>query len=271
MSDHFARYNAFVEGGWLGRLSKVEIGVWFAYERHADAAGESFPSNDRVARYLGNGSPRHVQRARLQLISRGLLELVKTARARDAAVYRVRVPESPMAESATPNVWTGGGIRPPRTFGRVAESAALGMAESAAPSTHRRDHTPKGGARARRSQSPAGVDAIYDAYPRKLARGAAVKAIAKALAEIGGRLGAPPDPAAWLLERVRLFAASPAGRRGTYTPYPATWFNQARYDDDPAEWNQRDRSDNATGWREARKQREFPEPPIDARRFTVGG
>ncbi|HEX2972656.1 MAG TPA: hypothetical protein VHP11_10005 [Tepidisphaeraceae bacterium] len=78
---------------------------------------------------------------------------------------------------------------------------------------------------------------IYDAYPRKVGKAAALKAIAKALAIIKTRPNKPADPVRWLLERVESFAKSPAGQQGKYTPHPATWFNQGRYDDDSNEWN----------------------------------
>ena len=79
---------------------------------------------------------------------------------------------------------------------------------------------------------------IYDAYPRKVGKAAALKAIEKALQVIAARGEA--DPVAWLLARVEAFARSPAGQQGTYTPYPASWFNQGRYDDADAEWNRKE-------------------------------
>lgn len=80
------------------------------------------------------------------------------------------------------------------------------------------------------------VDDIYAAYPRHVGCQAARKAIGRALITIHGRNGVE-DCAAWLLERVRAFAKSPAGNDGKYTAHPATWFNAGRYDDDESEWN----------------------------------
>lgn len=82
---------------------------------------------------------------------------------------------------------------------------------------------------------------IYQAYPRHVGKAKALLAIGKALALIEARNGVP-DAAAWLLERVQAFAKSPSGHAGQFTPHPATWFNQARYDDDPAEWSRNDGS-----------------------------
>lgn len=81
------------------------------------------------------------------------------------------------------------------------------------------------------------VATIYEAYPRKVGRGKALEAIRKAMRRLVDR--GQPAPAAWLLARVRAFAASPAGQAGQYTPHPTTWFNQERYDDDDAEWQRR--------------------------------
>lgn len=92
--------------------------------------------------------------------------------------------------------------------------------------------------------SAAQIEAIYQAYPRHVARGAALKAIEKAIVRLGkgrerpsGATDWPPDDfLSWLRERVSLFAASDKGNDGKYTPYPATWFNESRYLDDEREW-----------------------------------
>jgi hypothetical protein len=87
---------------------------------------------------------------------------------------------------------------------------------------------------------------IYRMYPRKVGRAVAVKAIYAALRrlQVGEERkfcgGVPAF--AFLQERVKEFAQSPAGKAGQYCPHPKTWFTQSRYLDDPKEW-QRDRDD----------------------------
>ena len=81
------------------------------------------------------------------------------------------------------------------------------------------------------------VEAIYAAYPRKVGKIAAKKAIENALAEV---------LAPWLLMRVKAFAASPAGQAGQFTPHPATWFNRGSFHDDEAEWNRSSVPENAS-------------------------
>jgi 5-methylcytosine-specific restriction endonuclease McrA len=77
------------------------------------------------------------------------------------------------------------------------------------------------------------AEEIYKHYPRKVGKPAAIKAIISAIAKVKGDY-------AFLEERTRAFAKSPAGNAGDFTPYPATWFNQERYNDDEREWQRSD-------------------------------
>jgi phage recombination protein Bet len=83
--------------------------------------------------------------------------------------------------------------------------------------------------------TPNDVTRILRAYPRQVAIRRAQQPVEYALCELKHRGIA--DPVGYLLQRVQLFAASKAGNKGDKTPNPATWFDDARYDDDPAEWN----------------------------------
>lgn len=78
-------------------------------------------------------------------------------------------------------------------------------------------------------------EAIYAAYPRKQAKLAAIAAIQRALKR---KDAVTPGPA-YLLERTQAYAAAvatwPAEER-QYIPLAATFFNQGRYDDNPALW-----------------------------------
>jgi hypothetical protein len=91
------------------------------------------------------------------------------------------------------------------------------------------------------------VRAIYNAYPRHVAKRDALKAFNKALYRLEFEEKNDIPPAFWkistnvtvadfLLDRVRIFASSPAGKKGTFTPHPATWANQSRYLDDISDW-----------------------------------
>ncbi len=81
---------------------------------------------------------------------------------------------------------------------------------------------------------------IYAAYPRKIAKHEALKAIERAVERIGREARtAGLNPGEWLIARVRDYAAATAlwpKDDHRFIPYPATWFNAGRYDDDPETW-----------------------------------
>lgn len=86
--------------------------------------------------------------------------------------------------------------------------------------------------------------AIYSKYPRKEARGAALKAIDKALGRLqkgdAETVGMSLEEAFnFLCGRTDLFASSPAGQRPDKSkiPHASTFFNQERYFDDPEAWS----------------------------------
>lgn len=100
------------------------------------------------------------------------------------------------------------------------------------------------------------LEEIYDAYPRHIEKATALKAIRAAVKRMQAR-GPDKDAVAFLLERTRLFAASPDGNKGRYTPFPANWFDKERYLDDEKEWYA---TENRSGSlkREAAEQDETP-------------
>jgi len=71
------------------------------------------------------------------------------------------------------------------------------------------------------------VEKIYQEYPKKVARGQAIKAIKTALKKVGSET---------LLEAVKKYAVSVRGKDQKFIPHPATWFNGERWlDETPAE------------------------------------
>ena len=82
---------------------------------------------------------------------------------------------------------------------------------------------------------------IYNLYPRKVAKRAAIRAIAHALSRVhDGEVNQQPmtweDAHRFLITKTRQYADSPAGNRESFTPYPATFYNQSRYLDHEIEW-----------------------------------
>lgn len=67
------------------------------------------------------------------------------------------------------------------------------------------------------------IESIYQAYPRKVAKIPALKAIERALRKVSAES---------LLESTRSFARSCVGKDPQYIPHPATWFNAGRWEDE---------------------------------------
>lgn len=79
---------------------------------------------------------------------------------------------------------------------------------------------------------------IYNAYPRKVGKPAALKAIRRAMekeVKAGKDMYIALD---FLLEKTEEYAIQRAGEDAKFTPHPATWFNQERYNDvvEKKEW-----------------------------------
>jgi len=81
----------------------------------------------------------------------------------------------------------------------------------------------------------------WELYPRARRTGKllAAKAYAKAIAQLKGD---HPDPDAYLLERLELFAAS-EWAQSKYCWGPTPWLNQGHYDDDPQAWQRKGTTD----------------------------
>lgn len=76
-------------------------------------------------------------------------------------------------------------------------------------------------------QTETQILAIYEAYPKKVAKALALKAIRKALAKVSFEE---------LLEAVVAYAAARKNQERCFTPHPASWFNQERWSDDRTTW-----------------------------------
>jgi hypothetical protein len=116
---------------------------------------------------------------------------------------------------------------------------------------------------------------IYDAYPRKVAKAEALKAIGKAVDRLGKGESpmppmTPPEARVFLAEQARTYATSPAGTKpppgqDDFRPHPATWFNGSRYLDDIGEW-QRGRNTGSGNFTQQNRAQERTNRNIDAMR-----
>lgn len=90
--------------------------------------------------------------------------------------------------------------------------------------------TGKGTVKVKKRESPERekqAESIYSAYPKKVARPEALKAIGKALESF---------PFERLLDRTQAYAKARNGNLD-FVPHPATWFNNHQFNDDPATWS----------------------------------
>lgn len=80
--------------------------------------------------------------------------------------------------------------------------------------------------------------AVYKAYPRKVGKQDALKAIHKAAKVLMKAGSTERDAYATLYRAVTAYAKSGevTTRERQYIPHAATWFNKGRWEDDPAEW-----------------------------------
>lgn len=83
-------------------------------------------------------------------------------------------------------------------------------------------------------------DSIYYLYPKKVGRGAAIKAIEKAYLRMRKR-GIPADQAWKKMQEATMAYAEAVGKwppeDRQYIPHPATWYNSERFLDDRKEWD----------------------------------
>lgn len=80
------------------------------------------------------------------------------------------------------------------------------------------------------------AESVYELYPKKVGKPAAIKAIIKAIKD-----GADPET---LRDKAKQYAETVKGDNPDFIPHPSTWFNQARYNDAPETWR---KSGNGTG------------------------
>lgn len=119
------------------------------------------------------------------------------------------------------------------------------LTETSSETSAERSITPSNGVRHERSEPlisvPTDAETVYEAYPRKIGKQDALKAIAKVLKTKG-----LPE----VLTAVRLFAAETAkwsDDEKRFIPHPATWFNRGSHEDDPQTWKRHGNSENRNG------------------------
>lgn len=128
-----------------------------------------------------------------------------------------------------------GGGRPPKPKENQVVSSGLTGTEPPAPISAETERKGKGiGKEGKKKENfSAEAEAIYLAYPKKVAPDKAKAAIEKALKRVEFPV---------LLEAVQAYAKAKDGQDPTYTKQPQGWFNDSRWLDDRATWEPKQQS-----------------------------
>jgi len=83
-------------------------------------------------------------------------------------------------------------------------------------------------------------DAFWAAYPKKLGKRDAKDRFGKIAREVAKERGTTAAAAASMIaDKAAIYSRSATAKDLQYVPYPATWLNQGRYDDDESQWARR--------------------------------
>lgn len=222
-------YIAFYPSDWQNepglRIGGHELkGVWidilclmhWCEERGVLATAGRAWSDEEIARAVGGDQNRTLQCLQ-QLVALGIANRTQSG----ALMCRRMVADESKRRKCSEAGKSGGGNP---TFGGRSKGRRKGQPKGATKGNLEDEIENES---AVSSGYPSDFEVWWKAYPRKEAKGAALKAYQAALKRI--------DPGK-LLDVTKLFAASPKAS-GEFVPHPATWLNQSRFEDDPAAWN----------------------------------
>jgi hypothetical protein len=177
------------------------------------------------------------------LVEKGALKQVQRGQKHRAAVYKIPDLQRPASPDAEPST-QGPGSRDAEPSSQGPGSGLSGSRFGDPQGPENRDshsscnqiQIPNNPSKSLRSRATdpytaPGFENFWEAYPRKIAKGAAAKAWPAALRRCGG------DPAL-IIKGAEAFGAQP-GREDKFTPYPATWLNADRWLDEPepSQWD----------------------------------
>jgi Helix-turn-helix domain len=188
----------------------------------ANDEGYCWPSNESLA-HRCRCSERHIQRMIQSLIKDGDITRLREGRGRgNSSLYLLER----YSEGGVLTTFVKGDIFDKKeTIQAIKGDSSLGQS------------VPEPKKPINRTIIEAQIVNIYDAYPKKAARPAAFKAIKRALESVDAEK---------LLETTKLYAKTVNGCDPQFIPYPATWFNQERYNDNPIVWKPRDETHKRT-------------------------
>lgn len=238
--------------GRLAALDGTAVKVLLCLARNASPSDRCQLSVGEIAAVVGAVS-RNVRRAILRLEESKIVTVERSVggNPRESGnTFRLLdwCPQRAPGATATPDDCApGGNVTPGASVrGPLAPAPRLPLAQTS-PRQEQEKNTrtsapesaPRNGA-----HPPPGFDAFWGAYPRKTAKKAALKAWRGAVrdAQLERRLN-QAEAEALLASVAEAFARSDKGQgEAKYIPYPATWLNEGRWADDPAEWSEAKRT-----------------------------
>lgn len=213
-------------------LDTLQTLVLLSMADHAQDDGTNcYPSMARIAR-KARCSERQARRIVRSLEKAGFLTTSTNRGRNQTNEYVIRVP--PLKPDATP-YFVDELIGHEEQDNRTSETLKSDIAVSGESSETIKEPSFRGSELFPKTKS-AIVSEIYALYPRKVARAAAEKAISKALTT---------TPAETLIEAVSAYAAAVAlwpVEELQYVPFPASWFNGGRWEDDRATWQKKSKN-----------------------------
>ena len=221
-------------------MTDAEVGLYIRLLCHQWNSGGLPNDNAEIELHSRGGTPLKrvlakfqvgddglLRNARLEAVRRGRQEFVDKQTEKSAKGVAAREANRLLAtRGSTTGQPNGQPAGQPQVNPRVNQWVNPGLTSVSVSVTPTPTITPKKNNTHPQSGEDLAAEAIYQAYPRKVAKADAIKAIKKAMKD---------SPVTDLLEITKLFAASQTPG-SPYTPYPASWFTGKRYEDDPAAW-----------------------------------
>jgi len=210
--------------------------VLLAIADFADDSGRAYPSVNTLAKKAAI-SERTAQYSIRELITLGELTVGENDGPRGCNVYRVQCLQG--AENAGVQDGTQGGAKRDMQGCKMEHRGVQTIAPEPSENHQRTINEPS------LFEIPPDANAvtpeqIYEAYPRKVARLDAIKAITKAIKTHGGSK---------VLAATQSYALAVAGKEKQFIPHGATWFNGKRYEEDPETWQHESKPEKgAAAW-----------------------
>lgn len=223
---------------WLQCRREVGQGAKLAYARlaqHAGKDGECFPKQATLAAELGvsertaNEYVRQLVKFRLIETERPGLGLSNRYFFLDHPWMREGQPETPSRSCQEPQEPSAPDRQDSSGQERQETSVPNSKENQEQENQNKREHPhspPKGDCLKGTGFTSVQEEEIYAAYPKQVGRPAALRAIRRALVK---------HPFDFLLARARLYAQT-CNSPVEFIPHPSTWFNQERFNDEPATW-----------------------------------